>query len=1011
MTDAQREKLKKIFATAVELSEDERHAYLHEACGDDAALRDEVVSLLRHDETSATGFLGDGQIGQMREAVGDVLTPRSGDTVPQSDVDQAVLPESVGDYKVVRLIGRGGMGHVYEARQQQPERRVAVKVIQPGAMSERAFRRFEHEVQVLGRLQHPGIAHIYDAGTATVRFGDGRTSEQPFFAMEYVDGESLTAYARSRSSDPAARLRLVVRVCEAIQHAHQKGVIHRDLKPANIMVDASGQPKILDFGIARSTESDIYTVTMQTDMGQVVGTLGYMSPEQVAGDSSQIDTRSDVYAIGVILYELLTNQLPHTVRSRSLADAMRSIQEDEPTRLGRVDARLRGDLETIVSKALEKDPQRRYAAASELAADVQRYLADEPIVARPPSSFYQLRKFARRHRAIVSVLVLLFVVLVGGVAVSLDQAIRARDAERVARERLAEVEAAQALAEERLDRAEAAEQLARERTVRTESALQEADAVIAFLQEMLTNADPAKTMGEALTVRALLDSASETIERYSMGMPLAEARIRRTIGKTYQMIGQYEAAVDPLASALTIQRAELGENDRATLTTTRDLARLRYLMGDLDGAQVLLDALIPTLRAQGDAHELLALSLETMGSVHRRRSEIPQAVAILEESLTLFEEHVKRDGPVARVKGELGAALMRMARYERAETLLREAIEQATREHGPESAYVAGQLSNLAIVLNRSGRPVEAEPVYEQALRIQQKLHGPEHPAAVSTLMNICMLRVDTRRYEEALELLDEAIAGAEAAHGETSFQVAIALGTKSSAMVGLNRLEEGYALSERALAIFRTVFGEQHEYIGTQLINLSNLEIKMERYAEAEKNLLAAKEVYAETVGVKHPWNGIVLEKLARVRSFQGDFDMARQHLTEALALYESTRGPNSLDVASCLATWADVEREASEFDAAVSKWERAIEIRIASPNAVPRTVADSVRKYAAALLAVKSEAEVMKIISDVLAQIRARHSPDACRRLLDRVVQDGDSLPFFANQAGALREACDAA
>jgi serine/threonine protein kinase/Tfp pilus assembly protein PilF len=295
-------------------------------------------------------------------------------------------------YRIVRLIGEGGMGSVYEAEQDRPSRTVALKIIKPGISSPRLLRRFEQESEALGRLQHPGIAHIYEAGTADTGFGP-----QPYFAMEFIRGRTLTDYAEAARLPLRARLEIVARIAEAAHHAHQRGLIHRDLKPANILVDESGQPKILDFGVARTTDSE---VTLQTDAGQLLGTLAYMSPEQVLGDPLEIDARSDVYALGVVLYELLAGRLPYTIGR--LPETIRAIREEEPLRLGAVNRSCRGDLETIVATALAKDKARRYGSAGELAADIRRYLHDEPIVARAPGLGYRLQKFTRRNKSLMT---------------------------------------------------------------------------------------------------------------------------------------------------------------------------------------------------------------------------------------------------------------------------------------------------------------------------------------------------------------------------------------------------------------------------------------------------------------------------------------------------------------------------------------------------------------------------------------------------------------------------------
>src|SRR5207245_1728435 len=293
-----------------------------------------------------------------------------------SEDDERKLPPRIGRYRIIRLLGEGGMGSVYEAEQDEPRRRVALKVIKAAWASPELFRRFEQESQTLGRLQHPGIAQIYEAGTADTGFGF-----QPFFAMEIIHGKSLGEYADARHLNTRQRLALMIQVCEAVQHAHQRGIIHRDLKPGNILVDENGQPKILDFGLARVTDSDAQA-TRQTDIGQLLGTLAYMSPEQVLADPLALDTRSDVYALGVILYELLAGKLPYQLTPH-LHEAVQTIQQVDPSPLSTVSRVYRGDIETIVARALEKDKARRYASAADLAADSRRHLEDQPISAKP----------------------------------------------------------------------------------------------------------------------------------------------------------------------------------------------------------------------------------------------------------------------------------------------------------------------------------------------------------------------------------------------------------------------------------------------------------------------------------------------------------------------------------------------------------------------------------------------------------------------------------------------------
>jgi len=425
-----------IFLEAIELEGPARMAFLDRACAEDAEMRRAVEHLIAHDEDDSDCFdqnmfvkMHDG----LAEAVG-IKEEKSRSFQPSS------LPDGIGHYRILSKIGEGGMGAVYLAEQEDPRRRVALKMIRPDLFSPSLQRRFQFEVEVLGRLQHPGIAQILEAGSI-----ESESGRLPYFAMEYVEGIELRRYAKEQNLDIRARLEMVARICDAAHHAHLKGIVHRDLKPDNVLVvDASttttcdsvrefarlGQPKVLDFGVARATDSDVQLTTVHTSINKLVGTIAYMSPEQIEGDSGQLDARSDIYALGVLLFELLTGRLPFDVRNKPVAEAARIIREEEPTRLGSIRTELRGDIETIVCKALEKDRERRYASAAELGADLRRYLVNEPIAAHPPSTFYQLRKFAGRHKGLVAGLLLAFLILVAGVISSMTLALRATRGER-----------------------------------------------------------------------------------------------------------------------------------------------------------------------------------------------------------------------------------------------------------------------------------------------------------------------------------------------------------------------------------------------------------------------------------------------------------------------------------------------------------------------------------------------------------------------------------------------------
>jgi WD40 repeat protein/predicted Ser/Thr protein kinase len=423
MSERPGDRVQELFDQTVGLPPSRQAAFLAAACADAPDLRAEVESLVACDADFVDGA---DDMGVLKSPLVRLLGP----TMPPTW--RPGPPVHIGRYRILRRIGEGGMGAVYEAEQDSPRRPVALKVVRPGLEHSTLVKRFTREAQILGRLHHPGIAQVYEGGLAA----DG----QPFFAMEFIRGLPLDEYARRHGLALAARVELVARVCDAVQHAHDHGVIHRDLKPANILVEESGQPKVLDFGVAHATDAGQPTGAGLTQTGQLLGTPSYMSPEQLTADRSAVDHRADVYALGVILFELAAHRLPHQLENRPLAEAARLILEQDPPRLGSINPELRGDVETIVAKALEKDPVRRYPSAADLAADLRRWLAHEPILARPPSALYHLRKFSRRHRGLVGGMlatgVALFLGLVGTILFAVGEARQRSQAERNARQAL-----------------------------------------------------------------------------------------------------------------------------------------------------------------------------------------------------------------------------------------------------------------------------------------------------------------------------------------------------------------------------------------------------------------------------------------------------------------------------------------------------------------------------------------------------------------------------------------------
>ncbi len=740
------QRLESLFARALELEPRQRTTWLAGLSGADAALRAELDSLLGHLDRSSR-FLA-------RPATEGALSP--------------VPPQRIASYRIVRELGSGGMGVVYLAEQDQPRREVALKVIRAGISSPQALRRFEHEAVALARLHHPGIAQIFEAGTA-----DWGSGPQPFFAMELVRGRTLGEHVRERACSVRARLELLAQACDALDHAHERGVVHRDLKPSNILVEVladGARIKVLDFGVARVTDvtdAGMQAASRLTDGGQVLGTLPYMSPEQAAGDRTALDARSDVYALGAIGYELLSGVPPLDVLDRPLHEAVRIVCEAEPEPLASRGVRVDRDLETILSKALDKDPRRRYGSAGELAADLRRQLEHRPIHARPASRAYRLAKFTRRHRALVSGLALTFLALCGGLLATRHQAVVAA-AER--------------------DRADDEARVAR--------------AVADFQRDMLARVDPERD-GREVRLASVLDDAAQALPGALADQPAAEGGVRAMLGTSYQSLGLVAEAEEQLEHAVRLLTAARGAEHDETLRARAVLAGVVADLGRYDEAvqetetvwrawsarhgrrhpeALILELNLAKLylmvergeEAERIARENLELRREIFGPDHAEflnglsslgqllwaQGRFAEAEPLLREAVETGAALEGENHPrTLQRRAELASVLIQTQRLEEAELLLRATIESGRTVFGAEHGEMLAFEHNLGALLERRGQPEEAEDLFRRVIEVQERVLGPEHPDAWIARSSLAGLLYRQDRCAEAEPLFAQVLA------------------------------------------------------------------------------------------------------------------------------------------------------------------------------------------------------------------------------------------------------------
>lgn len=768
------ERVKNIVADVLDVPPAQRRETLERACGGDQQLIDEVSSLINASENS-TG----------------VIDRRTDSFLGIDGTDAISLAgQRIGRYRLESLIAEGAMAAVYVAQQTSPERKVALKILRTSLPMLDAVQRFKREAAALGRLKHPNIAQIYESGVHRI----DNSAATPFLAMELVDGKPLNKYARENTLSREAKIILIIKVARAVHAAHQQAVIHRDLKPANVLVEQSGEPKVLDFGIARIVGVDEEYSTWQTTAGVLLGTPGYMSPEQAGGNQQLVDVRSDVWSLGVLLFEILTNRLPVEVKNTSIVEALKRIENTEPPPLSEVDASLRGDLETIVSTALSREKEQRYSSAEAFADDLQRVLDYEPISARAPSRWYRLKKFARRNRVGISVATVLLLSLISGAVIASIGFVRAS----VERDR--------------------------------------AKAVNTFLLELMSTTDP--QIGKRdITVAEALEGSGKLIDKNFANDAIAQADVRSTIGWTLYQLGKYDSAVDQLKRAVELRKSSFGEfHERTFDDLTRLATAVRWQYKPAEALAIAEPAYKAAVRHIGSENPSTLALLDNYAGALDDLGRYDEAEPLYN---TAIELNTKVSGPndvqTLSAMNNLAVVYINQGRWADAERELRRVIEGRAKSQKRRVALLTNR-HNLATVLANQGKYDEALAEFKATIDDSLAEMGPEHSKTLSVQVSYGDALMRVGRADEALEIQRAVYKQRLASLGVGHEQTLVSEHNVVNALLASERFSEAEPAARQLVANFDQYSAP--DYLGRILSrqNLAAALSGLKRYDEAEK-------------------------------------------------------------------------------------------------------------------------------------------------------------------------------